>query len=66
MTECRETVDNIEAQSWDELLCYEQDCPPFRGHENAEWFLKARLERACKRIDPDLLRADKREDDFLR
>lgn len=53
-------------QSWDELLCYVQDRLLFRGHESAKWFLKITLERTCERIDPDLLRANKREDGLLR
>ena len=66
MTGGCESVEMIEVQSWNELLRYEQQFRVFRGHENAEWDLKTTLERACERIDPDLLRADKRESDLLR
>ena len=66
MSEGRESINETVVQSWDELLSHSQDGRIFRGHENAEWFLKTTLERACERIDPDVLRADEREFALLR
>lgn len=66
MSDCDESVDHIDISTWDELLSHAQPGRVFRGQENGTWDLKTKLERACERIDADLLRADIRERALLR
>lgn len=68
MSDSLQPVEEREVRNWDNLVSCTHTARRcvYRGLEDATWDLKTTLERTCKRIDSDLLRADVREAHLLR